>query len=68
MNVIKFPTPTSYLSAERDGFYVLFSFGDTPVEANGPFSTVAEARAWPTENGARERVRVDRSTFPGGSA
>ena len=47
MNVINFTTPTfSYLSAGRDGSYVLFSLGDTPVEANGPFSTVAEARAW----------------------
>ena len=69
MNVINFPTPTfSYLSAGRDGSYVLFSFGDTPVEANGPFSTVAEARAWAAENGARELVRAGWSTFPGGSA
>ena len=30
--------------------------------------TVAEACAWAAENGARERVRVDWSTFPGGSA
>ena len=53
-----FSHPTfSYLSARRDGSFVLFSFGDTPVEANGPFSTVAEARAWAAENGARERVR-----------
>ena len=64
MNVIAFPTRTfSHLDAGRDGSYVLFSYGDVPVEAHGPFSTVAEAGDWAAQYSVRERVRVDWASF-----
>ena len=65
-NVVNFPRPPVFecLFAGSDGVVVLFKDkGGSPDHVIGPFSTAAAALAWATENGEREGVKVDRSSF-----
>jgi hypothetical protein len=34
------------------------------VESIGPFSSACDALDWAVENGTREKVRIDRKSFP----
>jgi len=65
-NIVRFPGKPVFecLSAGSDGVVVLFSYKPgSPNHAIGPFSTPTAALAWAVENGAREGVKVDHSSF-----